>query len=128
VHKWLEYYISEQMASHSNGYANGKTAKSSMARSLATHTDDVEYIRGQILQSMLASKETTAVLISNAMFLLARNPGCWKRLREEVLAHPNKHELFTFDGMSSFSYLQHILKEGKFSTYRLQLVFRKTSC
>jgi cytochrome P450 len=45
-----------------------------MIQGLIEQTDDIEYIRSQILQGMMASQETIAVLISNARFLLARHP------------------------------------------------------
>ena len=119
MHEWLEYFIRRQMegpldTNLPNGKGDTLRKKSSMAQNLAGQTDDIEYIRGQILQSMLASKETTAVLISNAIFLLARHPAVWRRLREEIIRHPNREDLFTFDNLTAFAYLQNILKEGMY--------------
>ncbi|KAF2115633.1 cytochrome P450 [Lophiotrema nucula] len=115
VHEWLEYFIRIQMEGATDTtLPNDATPgqKSSMAHNLGGQTDDLEYIRGQVLQSMLASKETTAVLISNAVFLLARHPAIWQTLREEILQHPNRDDLFTFDGLTTFAFLQNILKEA----------------
>ncbi|KAF2703349.1 cytochrome P450 [Pleomassaria siparia CBS 279.74] len=122
VHDWLDYHIDRQSTARSaeaTRSTNLLRQKGSMAYNLSGQTDDTEYIRSQILQSMLASKETTAMLVSNTMFLLARNPAVWQKLREEIRHHPNRDELFTLDGMLAFAYMQNILKEA----FRLHPVF-----
>jgi cytochrome P450 len=109
VHAWLEHFIRRQI----DATSLASQQKSSMAANLGSQTDDVGYIAGHIVQSMLASKETTAVWISNAMWLLARHPNVYKRLREEVLRYPNREQLFTFDNLSSLTYLQNVMKESE---------------
>ncbi|KAF2730395.1 cytochrome P450 [Polyplosphaeria fusca] len=112
VHSWLEYYIRRQVDSTSNGTQVPSQQRRSMAKNLGGQTEDLEYIRGQILQSMLASKETTAVLVSNAMFLLSRHPDVYNKLRKEVLQYPEGEDLFTFDNLSNLTYLQNVIKEA----------------
>lgn len=108
VHNWLEFYISKQTQSET-----GPDQKVSMAKNISGKTRDLGYMRGQVLQSMLASKETTAVLISNTIFLLARHPDTYRELRAQILTRRDEDQFFTFDSLSSFTYLQNILKECK---------------
>jgi cytochrome P450 len=83
-----------------------------MIQGLTEQTDDIEYIRSQILQGMMASQETIAVLISNAMFLLARHPKEWDKLRAEITE--KGQALLNFDSLSTSKVLQNILSECAF--------------
>lgn len=68
-------------------------------------------MRSQVLQGMMAAQETTAVLISNTMFLLARHTEYWGQLRKEVLERGES--LFALDNLSNFEFLQRIITECK---------------
>ena len=90
--------------------------KESVVQCLMGQTDDMEYVRSQVLQTMFAAREKTAILISNAIFLLARHPAIWQKLREEMFLYPDRDELFTYDNIMSFTYVQNILNEGMFES------------
>jgi cytochrome P450 len=113
AHQYLEHFI--QQARNQNrkerGYEPGSKTRS-MIQGLTEQTDDIRYIRSQILQGMMASQETTAVLISNAMFLLARDPKEWDKLRVEVANIGDK--ILDFDTLSTSKVLQNILSECEF--------------
>ncbi|PVI08347.1 cytochrome P450 52A12 [Periconia macrospinosa] len=47
-------------------------------------TDDLARIRSEILNNLMAGRDTTASMLSNAFSEIAKNPKIWKRLREEV--------------------------------------------
>jgi cytochrome P450 len=51
---------------------------------LANNETDPERIRGEILHALLASRDTTASLLGNLFFELARNPSVWKKLYNEI--------------------------------------------
>jgi cytochrome P450 len=51
---------------------------------LAKETDNREELRDQILNVLLAGRDTTASLLSNMFFELARHPEIYAKLREEV--------------------------------------------
>ncbi|PNY22929.1 Cytochrome P450 [Tolypocladium capitatum] len=53
---------------------------------LAAVTADRKVLRDQVLHLLVASRDTTASVLSNLFFMLARNPLIYKRLREAVLA------------------------------------------
>jgi len=118
VHDWLDYYIHRDSTTHMDkvalpgGNIDYTKKKESVAQCLMDQTDDMEYVRSQVLQTMFAAREKTAILISNAIFLLARHPAIWQKLREEMILYPDRDELFTYDNIMSFTYVQNILNEG----------------
>lgn len=52
---------------------------------LVASTKDHKALTAQVLHVLLASRDTTASLLSNMFFMLAKNPRIYNRLREEVL-------------------------------------------
>jgi hypothetical protein len=70
-------------------------------------------MRSQLIQAKLGTVETTAVITSNTMFLLALDTKYWQQLRSVVAQRGNG--LFTFDDLNSFSLLQNVLKECTFN-------------
>jgi cytochrome P450 len=125
AHAYIDYYIRQSLDSSSPA-SNSKSpdanrdephrGQRSLVQNLAAQTDDMEFIRSQVIQGMLAAQETIAVLISNAIFLLARHPNVYTALRTAVLIEGEG--LFTFHALSNFKPLQNILNEGT-SPYQL---------
>lgn len=115
AHEYIEYYIKRALEESIPGQESPSTheplrRQRSMVEELATQTNDMNFIRSQILQGMLAAQETISVLVSNTLFLLTRHPDEWAQLRMEVLDYGEA--LFEFHNLSSFKPLQHILNEG----------------
>ena len=70
---------------------------------LVKATSDKLSLRYLVLSIFSPAHDTVAVTLSNVFFHLARNPGVWTKLREEVLAFglaPLTHEM-----LASFKYL-----------------------
>jgi cytochrome P450 len=111
THDYLDFYIRKALQEDSTSPKGMAPAQGSLVKGLASQTDDILYVRSQILQGMLASQETTAVLVSNTMLLLSRNPKYWAQLRQIVLEHGDA--LFTFDNLSHLDVVQQILAECK---------------
>ncbi len=51
---------------------------------MAKSTTDPRELRHEILNVLTAGRDTTASLLSNAFFMLARHPITWNRVRAEV--------------------------------------------
>ena len=78
---------------------------------MAQETEDKTELRDQIIQGMMANQETTAVLISNVLFLLARHPKEWETLRNEMLRfRPGE---LTFETLRECPRLRNVLSESK---------------
>ncbi|RDA95414.1 hypothetical protein CP533_5383 [Ophiocordyceps camponoti-saundersi (nom. inval.)] len=61
-------------------------AKRRLYRRLAAVTVDDGLLRDQLLHMLVASRDTTACVLSNLFFVLARHPDVYARLREDVMA------------------------------------------
>ena len=79
---------------------------------LAKRTDDPICIRSELLNIFLAGRDSTASLLSDVWFQLARRPDIWKKLRKEVDALEGK--LPTFQQLKDMRYLRWVLNECAF--------------
>lgn len=70
-----------------------------------------EPLRGQIMAVFIPSNDTTSILISNAIYALARYPNVWKKLRQCVIDLGDRP--ITFETLRSLRYLNYILNESK---------------
>lgn len=112
-HEYLDHYI-DQALNHKNDTSNDTK---SLLANLSNQTDDLKYIRSQILQGMMASQETTSALLGNVILLLSRNPQYWDHLRREACKlDPNSLD---FDTLLNLEPVQNVLYE----TLRLHPVF-----
>lgn len=74
--------------------------------------EDKERLRSEILVLFAPNNDTTAILISNVFWNLARRPDVYARVREEVLSHGPDAQL-TYERLRSMKYLDAVLNESK---------------
>ena len=108
VHRLIEFHIDRALG---NIDFNDENNHRSLLENLLEQTRDKVEIRNQIIQGMMAAQDTTSVLISNAIFLLSRNPNVWERLRAEVASVNSA--LMTAEDTTKFRFIHHILHECK---------------
>lgn len=108
VHTFINYEIDKALKYVTATRANNRQL--SMVESLVRQGVDKDFARGQLLQTSLASLETTSSLVSNAVFLLARSPVHWQRLRTE--AKRSGKSALTFEACSTSDLLRSILLES----------------
>ena len=86
-----------------------------MLYAMAEQTDDRIVLRNESLQAMMAAQETTAVLVSNVFFLLARHKEVWEHLSNEISSlGMQKPDADTLQGLS---YVRNVLNECKYSSW-----------
>ena len=78
---------------------------------LVKQTSDPVRIRSELLNILLAGRDSTASLLSNTWFMLARRPDIWEKLQAEVSRLGN--ELPTFTQVKEMKYLRQVLNECK---------------
>ena len=78
---------------------------------LAKDTDDPILLRDQIVNMLLAARDTTAGLLAFAFFMLARRPDVWAKLRADVLEH--YCEPLTYEAVMEMTYLRYVLQESQ---------------
>lgn len=78
---------------------------------LALATDDPIQIRSEILNILLAGRDTTAGLLSNTFHVLARRPDIWAKLKQEV--DRLEGEKPDYETLRNMKYLKNVLNECK---------------
>ncbi|KAI9878481.1 MAG: hypothetical protein M1830_000767 [Pleopsidium flavum] len=80
-----------------------------LADELVKQTKDKQDIRNQLLNTFLAAHDTTAVLLTNVFFHLARNPNVYAKLRQEILQVDPKQA--SSEELKSLQYLWNVVSE-----------------
>lgn len=77
---------------------------------LSKRTLDKTALTDQLLNILLAGRDTTASLLSIVFFVLARRPDVWTKLRNEVLKLEGQKP--SFQDLKATSYLRWVLNES----------------
>lgn len=77
---------------------------------LAKHSGNETELRDQVINTLIAGRDTTASLMSSTMFVLSRRPDIWAKLQAEVATLNGKPP--TFDQIKDLKYLRNILHEA----------------
>lgn len=121
VHDVVDYYVDTALAryNHAGGDQEKFIDSSNPDRyvfldAMVTETQDRRALRDQMLNILLAGRDTTASLLSSSFYYLARYPRVWQRLREEILSTfpPSEpaHSI-TITRLREVRYLKHFLNE-----------------
>ncbi|EER32695.1 cytochrome P450 52A7 [Candida tropicalis MYA-3404] len=114
VHKFTNYYV--QKALDATPEELEKQSGYVFLYELVKQTRDPNVLRDQSLNILLAGRDTTAGLLSFAVFELARNPHIWAKLREDVesqfgLGEESRIEEITFESLKRCEYLKAVMNE-----------------
>ena len=108
VFKYVDDYIDESLKLHLENPQTGCNFMQEMAAAVG----DRKALRDQVLHFLLASRDTTATLLSNLFFVLAKKPLVYSKLREEIL-HAVGEETPAFDRLKDIKYLKWCVNECK---------------
>ncbi|KAI9727266.1 MAG: hypothetical protein M1828_006885 [Chrysothrix sp. TS-e1954] len=113
INSFVESFIDEALAlspaelekrtSSVNGYT--------FLHAIASYTRDRSVLRDQIVNVLLAGRDTTALTLSFLFHELARNPDVVAKLRSEIQQTCGMHAQPTYANLKSMRYLQHNLSE-----------------
>ncbi|PFH46829.1 hypothetical protein AMATHDRAFT_68991 [Amanita thiersii Skay4041] len=78
---------------------------------LTNYTDDKIVLRDEILNILLAGRDTTANTITYAVYMLAEHPHVLERLRKEILDVVGESRRPTYDDMKEMKYLRAVINE-----------------
>lgn len=93
--------------------ANGQPERYTFLSELVKSTQDPKRLRDELLNILLAGRDTTASLLGNTFHVLARRPDIWKKLKAEVDELGGKKP--TYETLKNMKYLKHLLNECKFT-------------
>ncbi|KAE8421429.1 cytochrome P450 alkane hydroxylase [Aspergillus pseudocaelatus] len=116
VHEVVDYYVRRAIAMRKNGDQGGKgTSRYIFLESLAAETQDPKILRDNLLNILLAGRDTTSSLLSSTFYYLARHPRVWHKLREQIVAHfgtmPEPLADLTQTSLRAIPYLRYVLNE-----------------
>lgn len=121
VHAFIDQYVAlalrQPTTNDSKLAEEGTSAKERYVflTELASRTRDPLELRAQLLNILLAGRDTTASLLSWLFHQLMRHPEVFAKLRAAILAdfgpHTSQPENITFSTLKSCTYLQHCLSE-----------------
>lgn len=124
IHAFVDRYIERHLKSKSSENKVEKDKDGDeryvFLNELTKETQDPLRIRAELLNVLLAGRDTTASLLSNAWFVLAKRPDIWANLRAEV--DQIGSELPTFEKITEMKYLRAFLKECKARTLLLSIM------
>lgn len=93
---------------------DGNRTKYVFLNELAKDTDDPILLRDQIVNMLLAARDTTAGLLAFTFFVLVRRPDVWAKLRADVLQH--YCEPLTYEAVMKMTYLRYVIQESELPT------------
>jgi len=89
---------------------------------MAKSTRDPKELRDELLNILLAGRDTTASLLSHTFYALARRPDIFKKLIAEIDELNGKKP--DFETLKSMKYLRYLLTECKYSSFSPYLNLR----
>ncbi|EFY96492.1 cytochrome P450 [Metarhizium robertsii] len=105
---WSEGDPAEKQPSADKSKTQGE--KYIFLRELARRTSDKRRILDELLNVLLAGRDTTASLLSNMFFMLAKNPAIWAKLRNEVAVLNG--QVPTYEMLRNLKYLKCCMNES----------------
>lgn len=120
VHSIMDDMIAEFLrAYHQKPFTEGaekveRNGKYTFLDEMAKSTTDPRELRDEIINVLTAGRDTTASLLSNAFFLLARHPITWNRVRAEV-EETFADKLPDYTTLRSMKQVKNLLNECKCS-------------
>ena len=117
VHDFIDYFV-ELAMKHELKEKSGSAEKKEkyvFLEALAEQIQDPIELRSQILNILLAGRDTTASLLGWTFWLLAKNPAIYTKLRQTILEEFGTYKQpkeITFSGLKGCQYLQWVLNES----------------
>ncbi|EOA83553.1 hypothetical protein ACJQWK_00230 [Exserohilum turcicum] len=93
----------EKKTSHDEGYT--------FLHALAAYTRDRDMLRDQLVNVLLAGRDTTACTLTWVIYHLSMDPTITAKLRQEIISTVGLERQPTYDDLKNMRYLQHILNE-----------------
>ncbi|KAH8691453.1 putative N-alkane-inducible cytochrome P450 [Talaromyces proteolyticus] len=112
VHDIADHYVRLALNARTE---SRKSSRYIFLQALADDTQDPKVLRDNILNLLIAGRDTTASLLSSVLFYLSHSPSVWKRLRQELidefgdLTHPTGE--ITHAKIKNLRYLRYVLNE-----------------
>lgn len=112
VEGWVKQAMEVKRSSDLSEKARGRGERYVFVNELARHEEvDAVRIRDETLNILLAGRDTTASLLSNLWFNLAREPEVYKKLQAEVDELNGKQP--SYETLRNMKYIKYTVQESK---------------
>lgn len=118
VHAWADEKVANALAKFrkqgKDAATNGEEGKYVFLDELLKQTQDPVELRSQLLNVLIAGRDTTAGLLGWIFYILSREPAEYETLRQAVLESFGTYENptdITFSSLKACKPLQHVLNE-----------------
>lgn len=116
VHAFAKYYVQKALDTPLDELERKSQKGYTFLYELVKQTRDPKVLQDQLLNIMVAGRDTTAGLLSFTFFELSRNPEVYERLKQEVLVQFGEGtqediDNITFESLKKCEYLKWILNE-----------------
>lgn len=115
VHEVVDHYVDVALEAKRNPDRKQGDGRYIFLEALAAQTDDPKMLRDNMLNILLAGRDTTASLLSSTFFYLARYPQVFARLRKEIVdafGDSKANVEITQTKLKDIPYLRYVLNEG----------------
>ena len=118
VHDYVDALIEKALAEKQKGLwvedENQEKKRYTFLHSLLTATPPPTplKIRSELLNILLAGRETTSAFLSNLFFTLSKNPDIFSRLQHEISTHLPDDSPPTYEQLKEMKYLRAVLNES----------------
>jgi cytochrome P450 len=112
-HAYIEKFVDDalQFRNELDAEKEAGTDKYYFIQEVAKQTTDKKRIREELINILLAGRDTTASLLSNMWFQIARRPEIFAKLRDEVASLEGRTP--TYEELKSLKYVKWCLNECK---------------
>lgn len=112
VHEYIQYYVHRTLEQNKASVekADAGSSKYVFIEHLAKTGNSPKKIQDELLNILLAGRDTTAGLLAHLWYILARRPDVFNKLRTEVLRLDGREP--TFEEIKEMKYLQYCLNEA----------------
>jgi cytochrome P450 len=108
VHDFVDYFVDKGLAKEKSGQSDPE--RYVFIDELVSQTSDRVRIRSELLNILLAGRDTTASLLTNLWFVLAKRPDVWARLQADVAQLGGEKP--TFEQLRDLKYLRALMNES----------------
>ncbi|TVY85342.1 Cytochrome P450 monooxygenase lepH [Lachnellula suecica] len=115
VHNIIDGFIDEEVERQKTKSLTNSATESStpykyvLLKELVKTTEDKRSIRNELMNVFFPARDTAAILTSSILFMLARYPDVWNKMREEVLSIGDQK--LTFELLKSLKYTHAVINE-----------------
>lgn len=113
---YIQGYVDEAMAIRAKAAAgtlddDDESDRYYFLKELAKVLDDKERICDELLNILVAGRDTTASLLSSAFHELSRRPDLWKKLRDEI--EPLNRQPPDYDTLRNLKFTKYLINESE---------------